>query len=95
MKIESSYDIWNLVCEEIKKSVSEIAFDVWLKDLHPIELKGNEFTLAINSEYKKQIVESNYLQYIPMYMFIDSMYLSIPKDKLRYCALSFNYCVTV
>lgn len=64
MKIESSYDIWNLVCEEIKKSVSEIAFDVWLKDLHPIELKGNEFTLAINSEYKKQIVESNYLEMI-------------------------------
>lgn len=64
MKIESSYDIWNLVCEEIKKSVSEIAFDVWLKDLHPIELKGNEFTLAINSDYKKQIVESNYLEMI-------------------------------
>ena len=30
-----------------------------------------------------------------MYMFIDSIYLNIPMDKLRDCALSFNYCVSV
>ena len=54
MKIESPRDIWNLVCDEIKKTVSEIAFDVWLKDLHPIDLKNGEFILGINSDYKKQ-----------------------------------------
>ncbi len=64
MKIESPSDIWVLVCDEIKKSVSEIAFDVWLKDLHPIDLKNGEFTLGINSDYKKQIVESNYIEMI-------------------------------
>ena len=64
MKIESPRDIWNLVCDEIKKTVSEIAFDVWLKDLHPIDLKNGEFILGINSDYKKQIVESTYIEQI-------------------------------
>lgn len=64
MKIESTSDIWELVCEELKKTISEIAFDVWLKDLHPIDLKNGEFTLGIYSDYKKQIVESNYLESI-------------------------------
>ncbi len=64
MKIESAFDIWELVCTELKKTINEIAFDVWLKDLHPIELKNGEFTLGIYSDYKKQIVESNYMETI-------------------------------
>ena len=64
MKVESTSDIWELVCTELKKTVNEIAFDVWLKDLHPIDLKNGEFTLGIYSDYKKQIVESNYLESI-------------------------------
>lgn len=64
MKVESTSDIWELVCAELKKTVNEIAFDVWLKDLHPVDLKNGEFTLGIYSDYKKQIVESNYMEAI-------------------------------
>ena len=64
MKIESASDIWELVCAELKKDISEIAFDVWLKDLHPVELKNGEFILGIYSAYKKNIVESNYIESI-------------------------------
>ncbi len=64
MKVESVQDIWELVCAEMKKNLSEIAFDVWLKDLHPIELKNGEFILGIYSAYKKNIVESNYIESI-------------------------------
>ena len=64
MKVESTSDIWELVCNELKKTISEIAFDVWLKDLHPIDLKNGEFILGIYSDYKKQIVESNYIESI-------------------------------
>ncbi|MBE6739533.1 MAG: chromosomal replication initiator protein DnaA [Ruminococcaceae bacterium] len=64
MKVESVQDIWELVCVEMKKNLSEIAFDVWLKDLHPIELKNGEFILGIYSAYKKNIVESNYIDAI-------------------------------
>ena len=64
MKIESTSDIWELVCKELKKTINEIAFDVWIKDLHPIDLKNGEFILGIYSDYKMQIVESNYMEAI-------------------------------
>ena len=64
MKVESNSDIWELVCAELKKVINEIAYDVWIKDLHPIDLKNGEFTLGIYSSYKKNIVETNYIELI-------------------------------
>ncbi len=61
MQINSPADIWELVCTELKKEITEISFNVWLKDLKPVEMKQGEFVLSIYSDYKKQIVESNYL----------------------------------
>ncbi len=62
MQIESLSDVWFGVCAECKKEMSEIAFDVWLKDLKPIEMKNSVLTLSIYSSYKKQIVEANYIK---------------------------------
>ena len=64
MQINSPADIWELVCTELKKEITEISFNVWLKDLNPVEMKQAEFILSIYSVYKKQIVESNYLSMI-------------------------------
>ncbi len=61
MQIESLSDIWSAVCESCKQDITEIAFNVWIKDLHPIELRPGELVLGIYSNYKKQIVESTYL----------------------------------
>ncbi len=61
MTIESLSDIWEAVCTECKKSITEIAFNVWLKDLTPVSMNDGKLTLSIYSAYKKQIVESNYL----------------------------------
>ena len=64
MQIESLADFWNAVCEESKKSISEIAFNVWLKDLRPVSMKDGVLTLSIYSVYKKQIVENNYISFL-------------------------------
>ena len=64
MQIESLADIWSAVCEESKKSISEIAFNVWLKDLKPVSMKDGVLTLSIYSVYKKQIVENNYISFL-------------------------------
>ncbi|MBE6797343.1 MAG: chromosomal replication initiator protein DnaA [Ruminococcaceae bacterium] len=61
MNIESLSDIWEAVCTECKKSITEIAFNVWLKDLTPVSMSDGKLSLTIYSAYKKQIVESNYL----------------------------------
>lgn len=61
MPIESLTDIWNMVCDECKKNMTDVSFNVWIKDLHPIEMKSGEIILGIASEYKKGIVESNFM----------------------------------
>lgn len=60
MQIESLNDIWEAICLELKKKMTEISFNVWFKDLHLVEIRGGEVVLAIYSDYKKQIIESNY-----------------------------------
>lgn len=64
MQIESMTDIWEAICTELKKKMTEISFNVWFKDLHLIELRGGEIVLGIYSDYKKQIIESNYMHII-------------------------------
>lgn len=61
MQIESLSDVWTAVCEACKQRITEIAFNVWIKDLHPLELRQGELVLGSYSDYKKKIVETTYL----------------------------------
>lgn len=60
MKIESLNDVWAAVKEYCLQSMSEVAFNCWLRDLHPIELRSGEFVMGIDNEYRKGIIEDNY-----------------------------------
>ena len=64
MQIESLADFWAAVCEEIKNGITEIAYQAFLKDLHPLEMKGGTLTLGIYSIYKKGIIEGNYMDFL-------------------------------
>ncbi len=61
MDIESLSDVWGAVCEEIKKRITDVSFNLWIKDLQPVSMSGGLLTLSIYNEYKGQIIESNYL----------------------------------
>ena len=60
MSINSIDDIWFAVCEECKKTISEVAFNCFLKDLKPVSIENAEFIISINNEYMRGIVEQNY-----------------------------------
>lgn len=60
MPIGSLDDIWAAVCEECKKTISEVAFDCFLADLKPVSLQNGELILSIRNEYMRGIVEQNY-----------------------------------
>ena len=60
MQIDSLNDVWFAVLEESKKQMTEVGFNVWLKDLKPVELRPGEFVVSIYSDYKRQIIEMNY-----------------------------------
>ena len=41
-------EIWSAVCDELKKTISEIAFNCFLKDLVPVSFNDGEFIISIN-----------------------------------------------
>ena len=62
MPINSIDDIWSAVCEVCKKTISEVAFDCFLKNLKPLSLDAGVFILSINNEYMRGVVEQNYTE---------------------------------
>ena len=61
MKIDSVNDIWAAISEQIQKTMPEVSFNVWFKDLRLLEIRQDEMVLGIYSEYKKGILESTYM----------------------------------
>ncbi len=62
MALNPVEEIWLAVCEECKKSISEVAFNCFLKDLLPVSFSDGEFIISTNDEYKKGIIEQTYLE---------------------------------
>ena len=64
MSLQSIHDIWNAVCEELKRNPSEkmsiIGFNMWIKDLKPIDFGPDGFVLSSVSEFIKSNVERFY-----------------------------------
>ena len=64
MSINSLNDVWIAVCEECKKSISKIAFDCFLRDLKPVSIESGVFTISIDNDYMKGLIEQNYKEII-------------------------------
>lgn len=60
MPINSIEDIWYKVCEECKKTISETAFDLFIKSLKPIALRDGEFVVSVNNDYMRGVIEQTY-----------------------------------
>ncbi len=60
MPINSIEDIWSAVCDECKKTITEIAFNCFLKDLKPVSFNSGEFVVSINNDYMRTLIEQNY-----------------------------------
>lgn len=64
MSIQSINDIWASVCEELKKKPSEqmtlVGFNLWIKDLKPIDFGPDGFVLSTPAELVKNTIEKFY-----------------------------------
>ncbi|MCI8648611.1 MAG: chromosomal replication initiator protein DnaA [Anaerotruncus sp.] len=58
--MESFADLFALVLESCRGKMSEVAFNLWLKDISPIRLDGSVAYLRVNSEFKMNIVREKY-----------------------------------
>ncbi len=62
MPVYSIDDIWATICEECKKTISEWAFDCFLKNLKPLSLGAGELILSTNNDYLRSVIEQNYTE---------------------------------
>jgi len=62
MPVNSIEDIWAVICEECKKTVSEFAFDCFFVKLKPVSLSGGEFIISSTDEYALSLIEENYME---------------------------------
>ena len=59
--MESVKDMWQLVCDCLKKSVGEVIFDIWFKPLEILSFDGTKVEIAA-SNFMKKIIEQQFYQ---------------------------------
>ncbi len=59
--MESVKDMWQLVCEHLKKSVGEVIYDIWFKPLNVLSFDGTKVEIAA-SNFMKKIIEQQFYQ---------------------------------
>lgn len=64
MSVSSIEDIWAVICDECKKTVTEFAFDCFFVKLKPVSISGGEFYISSTDEYALSIIEQNYFDLI-------------------------------
>jgi len=58
--MESFSEVFALVKERCHKELSDIAFNLWIKDIEPVSMDGTIAKLHVKSEFKKNIIEEKY-----------------------------------
>ncbi len=59
--MESFREIFALVREYCRGELSDVAFNLWIKDIEPVRMDSSVATLFVRSEFKKNIIEEKYL----------------------------------
>ena len=59
--MESFVDVFDLAKEICHKQLTDVAFNLWIRDIEPIQMDGSRVCLYVHSEFKKNIIEEKYL----------------------------------
>ena len=59
--MDSFRDLFDLACRYCQEELSEVAYNLWIKDIEPVKLEGSVAYLFVRSEFKKSIIEEKYL----------------------------------
>ena len=62
MGVTSVYDIWQLICEECKKIITQVAFDCFIAELKPMSFQNGEMIIACKESFEREILEQNYTE---------------------------------
>lgn len=54
--------IWDKACELMKRELTEVSYNTWIKNIVPVGIDGNKIKLGVESEFQKTILEGRYLK---------------------------------
>ena len=60
MGLNSLSELWDATCEESKKHISDVGFNVWIRDILPVSLQSGVLVLQICNNIKKGIFDDFY-----------------------------------
>lgn len=66
--LESFDQILDIVKEECKKGLSDIAYSLWIHDIKAIKFENSTAFLEVKSEFKKNILEEKYVPMLTKYL---------------------------
>ena len=59
--MDSFQDLFQLACQYCQQHLSEVAYNLWIRDIEPRSFDGSVASLYVSSEFKKNILEEKYL----------------------------------
>lgn len=59
--MDSFQDLFQLACEYCQQHLSEVAYNLWIRDIEPKNFDGSVACLYVTSQFKKNILEEKYL----------------------------------
>ena len=59
--MDSFQDLFQLACQYCQQNLSEVAYNLWIRDIEPRTFDGSVASLYVTSEFKKNILEEKYL----------------------------------
>ncbi|MBQ2661138.1 MAG: chromosomal replication initiator protein DnaA [Clostridia bacterium] len=62
--MQSAEIIWNKAKSALKEKITQISYNMWIADIEPISLKDNVLTLYVQSEIKKNTLNTLYKQIV-------------------------------
>lgn len=62
--MESLKEAWAKVKEYCKENISSVAYSVWINELSPVDIKGNEIKLYVKTPFQKSVIMDNYASVI-------------------------------
>lgn len=62
--MESFNEVVNLVKEQIKEQISDIAYNVWINVIEPVKFEGNKAVLYIKTPFQRDVLLKQYLSKI-------------------------------
>lgn len=61
MDTDTVKNIEQSIHKMLLEKTSQVSYNAWLKDLMVVDIKENQIFFSIYSDYKKNIIESNYM----------------------------------